>query len=286
MDQLFELLERPELSAPVLVLALDGWIDAGLGASTALSTIFESTPTTTIATFDTDTLLDHRARRPTTHLVDGINTGLTWPELELRRGADSRANDVLFLTGAEPDHYWRAFSRSVVDLALELGTHLVVGLGAYPAPTPHTRATRVVATATERYLADKVGFIDGHLDVPAGIHAAIERTCADRGLPAIGIWAQVPHYTTAMPYPAGALALIEALTEVAGLEFDPLGLPTEIISTRERLDNLVANSDEHMAMVRQLEEHVDSLDEAEQENIVSGDDIAAEFEKYLREQGQ
>ncbi len=285
MDQLFELLERPELEAPVLVLGLDGWIDAGLGASTALSTIFETTETTTVATFDTDTLLDHRARRPTAHLNDGVNTGLTWPELELRAGTDSDGKDVLFLTGAEPDHYWRAFSRAVVDLALDFDTRLVVGLGAYPAPTPHTRPTQVVATATERDLADAVGFIHGQLDVPAGVHAAIERTCADHGLPAVGIWAQVPHYTTAMPYPAASLALIEALPKVAGLHFSTMGLSTEAITTRERLDTLVSNSDEHMAMVQQLEEHVDSLSQAESEGLISGDDIAAEFEKYLRDQG-
>lgn len=285
MDQLFELLERPELESPVLILALDGWIDAGLGASTALSTIFETTTTTTVATFDTDTLLDHRARRPTAHLLDGINTGLTWPDLELRAGNDKNDKDVLFLTGAEPDHYWRAFSRAVVDLATQFGTRLVVGLGAYPAPTPHTRPTQVVATATERELADAVGFIHGQLDVPAGVHAAIERTCADNGLPAVGIWAQVPHYTTAMPYPAASLALIEALPKTAGLTFDTLGLSTEMISTRERLDSLIANSEEHLAMVQQLEEHVDTVSEAESEGLISGEDIAAEFEKYLREQG-
>jgi len=89
MSALFELLERPDLESPVLLLALDGWIDAGLGASTALSTILETTDTATVATFDTDALLDHRARRPTMHLVDGVNTGLTWPALELR-AADSR----------------------------------------------------------------------------------------------------------------------------------------------------------------------------------------------------
>lgn len=285
MNQLFELLEQPELKSPVLILALDGWIDAGMGASTAISTIFETTKTTTIATFDTDALLDHRARRPTAHLVDGVNTGLTWPELELRAGTDSDENDVLFLTGAEPDHFWRSFSRSVVDLALIFDVRLVVGLGAYPAPTPHTRPTQIVATATSEELASNVGFIHGQLDVPAGVHAAIERCCVDASLPAIGIWAQVPHYTTAMAYPAASLALIEALPRVAGLNFDTLGLSTDALSTRERLDSLVANSDEHMNMVRQLEEYVDSVEEAEREGLISGEDIAAEFERYLREQG-
>lgn len=285
MNPLFELLERPELDAPVMVLALEGWIDAGLGASAALNAILETTETATVATFDTDSLLDHRARRPTTHLVDGVNTGLTWPNLELRAGGDRDGNDVLLLVGAEPDHSWRAFSRAVVDLALEFDVRLVVGLGAYPAPTPHTRPTRVVSTATQRDLAELVGFIHGQLDVPAGVHAAIERRCADTGLPAVGIWAQVPHYAAAMQYPAAGLALLEALPRVAGLSFDTLGLPTEAVATRERLDSLVASSEEHGSLVRQLEEHVDSLEQAEREGLVSGEDLAAELERFLRDQG-
>ena len=117
MSPLFELLERPELESPVLVLGLDGWIDAGLAAATALGTVLEDLETATVATFDTDVLLDHRSRRPVMHLEDGVATGLTWPTLELRAGADRFGNDLLFLTGAEPDHQWRAFSRVVVDLA-------------------------------------------------------------------------------------------------------------------------------------------------------------------------
>lgn len=286
MDPLFEVLDEPEVSAPVLVLALDGWIDAGLAASTALETILEDTEATTVATFDTDLLLDHRARRPTAHLVDGMNTGLTWPNLELRAAKDTLGNDMLILVGAEPDHLWRAFSTSVVDLAIRFGTRMVVGLGAYPAPTPHTRPTRVVATATDSDLAELVGYIHGQLDVPAGVHAAIERRCADVGLPAVGIWAQVPHYATAMPFPAGALALIQMLPKVAGLSFHEATLEADVLSTRERLDSLVANSEEHLALVRQLEDHVDSIEQAEREGLVSGEDLAAELERFLREQGQ
>lgn len=286
MDPLFELLDEPILTSPVLVLGLDGWIDAGLAASTALETMLEGAEATTVATFDTDILLDHRARRPTAHLVDGINTGLTWPELELRATKDVAGNDMLVLVGAEPDHQWRAFAASVVDLALRFEVRLVVGLGAYPAPTPHTRPTRVVATATDAGLAELVGFIHGQLDVPAGVHAAIERRCADAGLPAVGMWAQVPHYATAMPFPAGALALIQAMPRVAGLNFHEAKLEADVLSTRERLDSLVANSDEHLALVQQLEEHVDSIEQAEREGLVSGEDLAAELERFLREQGQ
>jgi hypothetical protein len=283
---LFELIERPDLDSPVLVVALDGWIDAGLGAGQAMATITDGLEMTTLATFDADTLLDHRARRPTMHLVDGVNTGLTWPSIELRVATDRTGAEALFLLGAEPDHHWRAFARAVGDLALEFGCRLVVALGAYPAPVPHSRPTKLVSTATTDDLAALVGFVHGHIDVPAGVHAAIERRCADIGLPAAGLWAQVPHYAAAMPYPAASLALIEGLARIADLSFPTGSLADEAVSTRERLDTLVANSDEHVEMVRQLEQHVDALDAAESGGLVSGDELAAEVERFLRDQGQ
>lgn len=284
MSDIFELRSRPDLEDPVLVMGLDGWIDAGLAAANALGTVLEDLDTETVAVFDTDRLLDHRSRRPTMHLMDGVNTGLTWPTLELRVGADLDGNDVLFLVGAEPDHVWQAFSRAVVDLALEFDTRLVLGLGAYPAPTPHTRPNRIVSTATEADLARQVGITHGRIDVPAGVHAAIERQCAEVGLPAVGLWAQVPHYAAAMPYPGGAVALVDGLWTVGGLRFPMGSLREDDTTTRERLDALIANNDEHIQMVRQLEAQVDALGSVGDGPLPSGDDLAAEVERFLRDQ--
>jgi hypothetical protein len=283
---IFELIERPDLESPVLLLALEGWIDAGFGAAQALATIVETTEMTTVASFDSDTLLDHRARRPTMHLADGRNTGLTWPSIELRAMTDDDGTEALVLMGAEPDHLWRAFSRSAVDLALEFNCRLVVGIGAYPAPVPHTRPTRLVATATTAELAEQVGYVPGSIDVPAGVHAAIERRCAEVGIPALGLWAQVPHYAAAMPYPAASAALLDGLGTFAGLSFASGNLATEATSARERIDALVANSDEHLEMVRQLEHHVDTIQQAEGDGLPSGDELAAEVERFLRDQDQ
>jgi hypothetical protein len=285
MSELYERLESPELVAPTLILGLDGWIDAGFASANAFGTILEDLDTITVASFDTDALLDHRSRRPTVHLNDSINTGLTWPTIELRAGVDRVGNEVLFLVGVEPDHRWRAFSSAVVDLANEFGVTTVFGLGAYPAATPHTRPTRLVATATTSDLAARVGTVGGRVDVPAGIHAVIERCCAEEGLPATGIWAQVPHYAAGMPYPDGAVALIEGLRNIAGLQF-PLGsLVDDARTTRARLDELVSNSDEHIAMVRQLETQVDAIiDTTPSGPLPTGDDLAAELEQFLREQ--
>ncbi len=285
MSSLYEIISNPDLDSPALVVVLEGWIDAGYAAATAMSTITGSTDMATVATFDTDTLLDHRARRPMMHIEDGVNTGLTWPMIELRATTDRDGDDVLFLVGAEPDHNWRAFSGAVVDLALEFGVRLVTALGAYPAPVPHTRATRTVATATTRDLAELVGFVPGRIDVPSGVSGAIERRCVEVGLPAVGLWAQVPHYASAMPYPGAAAALLESLSQVAGLSFGTGALVDDATQTRTRLDDLVANSPEHLELVRQLEEQVDTISEGSITEM-SGDELAAEFERFLRDQGQ
>src|SRR4051794_33998458 len=124
MADLYEIVERPELDAPVLVLALDGWIDAGVGAANARAALLSHLGPATVAVFDSDQLLDPRARRPTMHLVDGVVTGLTWPSVELQAAKDATGNDILLLVGAEPDHAWRSFTRSVVELAQAFGVRL------------------------------------------------------------------------------------------------------------------------------------------------------------------
>lgn len=284
MSELFDLRSTPELDSPVLIVALEGWIDAGFGGATALASIVSQVEVATIAEFDADYLLDHRARRPTMRLEDGVNVGLTWPSIELQALTDLDGNDALLLVGYEPDHAWRAFSTAVTTLALELGVRLVTGLGAYPAPVPHTRPTSIVSTATSTDLARQVGSLPGRIDVPAGVLAAIERTCADHGLPAVGLWAQVPHYAAAMPYPAAAAALVLGLQRVTGLHFDAAELTREAQATNARLDELVQGSAEHVELVHQLERQVDALD-ADDLSQVSGDELAAELERFLRDQG-
>jgi len=303
MSPLFRLHERPDLDSPVLIVALEGWIDAGLGAGTAIAHVLETTESATVAAFDTDELLDYRARRPIMHLVEGVNTRLTWPALELRVATDLAGNDLLLLVGAEPDHQWKAFSNAVVDLAFEFGVRMVIGFGAYPAPTPHTRPARLACTASTAELARAFGFVHATVDVPAGVQGAIERQCAEAGMPALGLWAQVPHYAAAMPYPAAGAALIEGLGLVAGLSLDAGPLHEAGAASRARLDALIEQSTEHQALVRQLEEQVDAASAAEPDvgettvrlsgdsyppgmQVPSGDELAAELERFLREQGE
>lgn len=276
------------LDRPVLVVGLDGWFDAGVGAAGAVAAILEGLPTQVVATFDTDVLLDHRSRRPTLRIEDGVNAGLRWPEIELRAGTDRAGHDLLLLVGPEPDHQWRGFTDQVVGLAVELGARLAVGLGAFPAPVPHTRPVRLGSTATSQELASTVGYVPGTIEMPAGVQSSLERGFAAAGIPAVGLWARVPHYAAGMPYPAASIALLEGLGTVADLAIEPAGLPAAAQLARERIDQLIAQSDEHQQMVARLEAQVDAepgTPPLRLEDLPSGDEIAAELQRFLREQG-
>jgi proteasome assembly chaperone (PAC2) family protein len=274
----------------VLVLALDGWIDAGAGAAGARELLRRQLQPVTVATFDSDELLDHRARRPTVHLVDGVLTGLTWPDIELQAASDSDGNDLLVLAGAEPDHRWRAFSSAVAELALDFGVRLVVALGAYPAAVPHSRPVRLSVAASDSSLI-LPDYERATVDAPSGVHAPIERRAAELGLPTIALWAQVPHYVAAMPYPAASAALIDGLNQVAGLSIDSEGLAEQAVEVSHHIDELVSANPEHVQMVERLEEAVDAATSEPggprlaDGPLPSGDELAAELERYLRNQG-
>ncbi len=283
MSPLYSMVEEPHLESPVLIMVLKGWIDAGLGADGAADVLTAELQRHTVARFDADALLDWRARRPTMRLVDGVNSQLTWEETELSWAKDSGGRDLLLLFGNEPDHAWLAFSEQVVDLALDLGTRMVVGLGAYPTPVPHTRPPLLAASASNADLAQ--GLVQSSVEVPSGVQGMIERRAALRGLPAIGLWAQVPHYVAAMPYPAASLALLEAANRVAGLELPTGDLAERTDVSRRRIDELIAQNPEHAAMLEQLEAQADHEASSTELSATSGEELAAELERFLREQG-
>ncbi|HET6665215.1 MAG TPA: PAC2 family protein [Acidimicrobiales bacterium] len=284
---LYELIEQPDLEDPLLVLAVDGWIDAGLAAATTAEVLSDQLDTITVARFSTDELLDYRARRPIAHLENGVLRGLTWPSLELRAAADLEGNEILLLVGAEPDRQWQQFTDEVVGLALDFGARMCVGLGAYPFAAPHTRSPRVACTASTPSLAEG-GFLRASLDFPGGIQAALEQGCHDRGIGSLGLWAQIPHYLPpAMPFPAGSVALIEALARIGELSLPFGDLPGRADATRNRLDELIAQNPEHVAMLRQLEtayEEAETPRSFAPEDLPTGDELVAELEQYLRDQ--
>jgi hypothetical protein len=291
MTDPFVVHEEPELEEPVLVTMLVGWIDAGAAAATAMTVLENELAARPVATFDADTFIDYRARRPTMVLRDGVNTDLVWPDTRLLAGRDSSGHDVLLLTGHEPDANWRLFVDKAAGMAVDLGTKMMVGLGAYPFTTPHSRPSRLSITANSAEVAGSMSYLRNSIDVPAGIEAALERRFAELGLPAVGLWAQVPHYVSNVPYPGASVALLDGLAEVAGVATEGVALRNDAVAHKTRLDELVKQSGEHVAMVRQLEEAYDaSLDESSTTEgllgpLPTGDELAAELERYLRDQG-
>ncbi|MGH9097225.1 MAG: proteasome assembly chaperone family protein [Acidimicrobiales bacterium] len=275
---------------PVLVIALDGWVDAGLGSSAAITEMLSASPTMRVASFDTEALIDQRARRPIARIVDGITTELSWPTIRVLAGKDRVGADILYLTGPEPDFGWRSFVDGVIDLVQRLGVRTVVGLGAFPAPTPHTRPVRLASTVPPQSaeLAGRVGFVQGTLEVPAGVQAALEVALGNAGVPTIGLWARVPHYVSAMPFPEASAALIEGMCAITGIVFDTSSLRAAGEASRHQVDELISGNTEHTAMVQRLESSIDSEEGDPFEladELPSGDEIAAELEQFLRGEG-
>ncbi|HVF14733.1 MAG TPA: PAC2 family protein, partial [Acidimicrobiales bacterium] len=172
-NRLYEVHQRPELDQPALVLAPDGWIDAGLAGAGAMAALLKGTGTELVASFDTDEFIDYRARRPMSIMEDGVYQDLTWPKIEMRAGHDDEGHDVLVLVGPEPDSRWKAFTGAVAELAGMFGVRLLVGMAGFPAPVPHTRTAPLAASASSTELALSIGVVPGILQVPAGILAAL-----------------------------------------------------------------------------------------------------------------
>lgn len=277
----------PRLHRPVLVVALEGWIDAGLAATNAMGCLLVTLNAQLMATFDADALIDHRARRPVLRVTDGVDAELRWPAIELRV-AEVDGRSLLLLTGQEPDFRWHQFVKEVVGLASRLHVELVVGLGSFPAPVPHTRPVRLVASSPSQELAAQVGYFSGSVEVPAGTQSALEHAFGQAGVQAVGLWARVPHYASAMPYPAASVALLEELSRLCEVKLGPGGLLQSAEQTKVQIDQLIASNEEHQAMVRQLEESLDRQDNEagmDLQNLPSGEEIAAELERFLRGEG-
>jgi proteasome assembly chaperone (PAC2) family protein len=289
MTDPFTWIERPKLSSPALVVMLNGWIDAGSAAASAMDVLLNESAARTIGVFHGDTFIDYRARRPVMELRDGVNTKMIWPTIEVRLGRDVAGHDVLLLTGHEPDSAWRLFCDATTEIALDLGVRMVVGLGAYPYGAPHTRPSRLSITAGSAELAASLPYLKNSVDVPAGVGAALEQRFTEVGVPAVGLWAQVPHYVANLPYPGAGVALLGGLHEMTGVATEGMALRQEADAHRQRLDALIAQNQEHVAMLQQLEAvydaEVSSGGTGPPPDLPTGDEIAAELERYLRDQG-
>ncbi len=281
----------PKLNSSLLVVMLSGWIDASAAAAAAMEMLIIDTNAKTLVTFDADEFIDYRARRPTMELRDGINTKLTWSTPQLLLGHDVNGKPVLLLTGPEPDSRWQHFADVVGDLALDLGVWRMLGIGAYPIATPHTRAVQVSCSSPSAAVIAALPYLKSSVDVPAGMEAALEHALAKRNIDALGLWAQVPHYVASMAYPAASAALLGAVCDSGGLSLDTSAIRQQATLQRERLDQLVRANPEHAEMITQLELAFDASHSGNGTlttgfggaPLPSGDEIAAELEQFLRE---
>jgi hypothetical protein len=274
---LYHLDDPGDLIAPSLVAAFDGWVDSGSAATTALGTLL--TDARVVARFEADRLFDYRARRPTLDILDGRLTEIVWPELVLR-GTRVGERDLLILTGAEPDYRWREFADSIVELTRQLGVAEWISLGAIPAAVPHTRSVPILGTASEPGLLRggiRPGPL-GRLRVPSALVSVLELEVSRTGVPALGYFAQVPHYVSG-PYPGAALELLRALGRHLGLDLPEGDLPDESRQLRTHLDSLATGDATTRAYVERLESMVD------EERLPSGDDLIEEIERFLRDGG-
>ncbi len=295
--------DLPTLTDPVLVVMLTGWIDASGAAAAAMTALQDETDAIDLVSFDDDLYIDFRARRPILELRDGVATRLVWASPEMQYGQTAGGRDVVLLHGPEPDMAWHRFCATIGDLAEQLGVRRMVGLGAYPFATPHTRPVMLSATSPSRDVLASLPFRTNSVDVPAGMAAVLEQELHGRGIPAVGIWAQVPHYVASMSYPAASVALLDGLSTAAGITIAAEDLRREALLQRDRLDQLVAANPEHQAMVEQIERLYDAAEESGgtpgiptdptgegqpgvgELELRSGDELAGEIERFLRNRG-
>ncbi len=274
---LYHLDDPGDLVSPTLLAAFDGWVDAGASATSALALLAEDAPA--VATFDADRIFDYRARRPPLEIVDGKLDELTWPTLEVRR-MRAGDHDLLILVGPEPDYRWRELVGDVIDLIGRLGVDRWISLGAIPAAVPHTRPVPILGTESAPGLlkSDVPPGPAGTLRVPSAFVSALEFEVSKAGVPALGYFAQVPHYISG-PYPAASLALLETLGRHLGVALPKGDLADEATQLRTRLDTATALEETTRTYVERLEAMVD------EQRLPAGDDLIADIERFLRDRG-
>ena len=291
--QLYELvLDVPAYDRPVLLQALDGFVDAGGGARQAREHLLATLEHRVVATFDVDQLYDYRARRPALLFERDHWASYDEPVLALHEVRDPAGTPFLLLAGPEPDVQWERFLAAVRQLVERLGVRLTVGITAIPMAAPHTRPVAVTAHGT------RPGLVTGYepwvqtVQVPGSAGNLLEYRLGQAGHDAAGFAAHVPHYLAQAEYPAAAVALLDAVAGLTGLTLPTDALREAAAGVRAQVDEQVGDSAEILAVVRGLEEQYDAVVRgrgrgsllAEDRPLPSGEELGAELERFLAEQ--
>jgi predicted ATP-grasp superfamily ATP-dependent carboligase len=278
---------RPDgLRAPALVCAFKGWNDAGEAATSALTFVGAGLEATRFAVIDPEEFVDFQSTRPTVRMVDGISRAIEWPEFEVYEARVPRApRDLVLLSGPEPAMKWRTFCEKVIELAEALGVQMVVTMGALLADVPHTRPVSVTGLASDERLIDRLGLQPPTYEGPTGIVGVLQAACQDAGMPAASLWAAVPHYVAVAPNPKGALALVRRLERLVGVTVDAMDLETAAVDYDRQVSRAVELDPEVQAFVERLERAADEEENEESDELPSGDVLAREFQRFLRQRG-
>jgi proteasome assembly chaperone (PAC2) family protein len=269
----------PELIDPVMVAAFEGWNDAGDAASTAVGHLDREWKGEVFAALDAEDYYDFQVNRPQVSLEGGVRK-ITWPttRLSVARIGGDQPRDLVLVRGIEPSMRWRSFCNELLGFAHELGVEMVVILGALLGDTPHTRPVPVTGVTSDPELARTMDLEETRYEGPTGIVGILQEACTHAGVPAVSLWAAVPHYVSQPPNPKATLALLNRLEDLLGIRI-PLGeLPEDARAWQLGVDQLAAEDSEVSEYVQTLEEARDTADLPE----ASGEAIAREFERYLR----
>jgi proteasome assembly chaperone (PAC2) family protein len=276
---------RPELTRPVLVAAFRGWNDGAQAATLAAGYLAKTWAADRFADVDPENFFDFQATRPHVSLEEGLSRRIDWPETAFYHARpDGLDRDVVLLLGIEPNLRWRTFSELVVGLAQDLGVELMITLGALLADVPHTRPAPVTGSATDSELVEQLGLSASRYEGPTGIVGVLHDACRQSGIQSASLWAAVPHYVSLTPSPRGALALCERLGGLIGVDIDADELEEAAQSYEEQVSEAVASDEETAAYVDELERRSDQLEETT--DLPSGDALAAELTRYLRQRDE
>ncbi|MFZ1879547.1 MAG: PAC2 family protein [Gaiellaceae bacterium] len=274
--------DHPQLERPILIAAFRGWNDGGQGASLAGAYLARAWAAQEFASIDAENFYDFQATRPTVSLVDGYTRKIEWPENTfLHAPLPGGGRDVVILLGVEPNLRWRSFSAHVSGLAKDLGVELVVTLGSLLADVPHTRPAPVTGSANDPELIERLGLQASRYEGPTGIVGVLHDACMQAGIPSASLWAAVPHYVSLTPSPRAAKALVDRLAELLEADVDTAELDEAADSYQQQVSEAVASDEETSAYVAELERRVDEL--AEEADLPTGDAIAAELTRFLRD---
>jgi len=273
---------RPQLERPVMIAAFRGWNDGGQGASRAAAYLARAWAAVEFASIDPEQFYDFQATRPTVSLVDGFTRQIDWPENTFMHAPlPGAGRDVILLLGVEPNLRWRTFGELVSGLAESFQVDLVLTLGSLLADVPHTRPSPVTGSATDPELIEQLGLQASRYEGPTGMVGVLHDACARSGLKSASLWAAVPHYVSLTPSPRAAKALVDKLAALLGADVDSSELDEAAESYAQQVSEAVASDEETAAYVQELERRVDEL--AQDWDVPTGDSIAAELTRFLRE---